>query len=85
MLEGAEAVRQAAGLFDDEVDGASVPPLLMRWVSNLARTCSRHIFRVWPRRATSGIGQVGNDSMTLTAIALPSAGLSPRYIERSCW
>ena len=38
---------------------ASVPPLEMRWVSNLARTWDFHCLKVRPRRATSGIGQSG--------------------------
>jgi hypothetical protein len=63
---------------------ASVPPLEERWVSNRARTCSRHIFRVRPRRATWGIGHCGKEAMTCSAIRLPSAGVEALYMERSC-
>src|SRR6476469_7316999 len=52
---------------------ASLPPLEIQWVSNRARTCSRHIRSVRPRRATSGIGQLGNEAMTCSATARPAA------------
>jgi hypothetical protein len=64
---------------------ASVPPLLIWWVSNRAGTWLRHCRRVRPRRATSGIGQVGKEMMTASAIRLPSAGFVAWYMERSCW
>ncbi|MEO3937528.1 hypothetical protein V3N99_12315 [Dermatophilaceae bacterium Soc4.6] len=63
---------------------ASVPPLEMRWVSNRAMTCSRHIRSVRPSRATSGIGHWWNESRTFSAAARPAAA-SCWYIDRSCW
>ena len=64
---------------------ASVPPLLIRWVSKRARMWSFHIFRVRPSRATSGMGQSGKEAMTFAAMARPSEGVSAWYVERTCW
>ena len=76
MLEGAEAVGEAAGLLDDQVDGLGAAVGDPAAVSKRARTCWRQVRRVRPSRATSGIGQGGNESMTCSASRRPSAGVS---------
>ena len=49
--------------------------MLARLVSKLARNAVRHRFKVWPRRAISGIGQDGKLSMILVASRRPSVAL----------
>jgi len=71
--EISEAMGESADLLDDQVDGlgAAVADTVgvevgEHWV--------RHARRVRPSRATSGIGQEGKLSRTLTAISRPVAG-----------
>jgi hypothetical protein len=64
---------------------ASVPPLLIRWVSNGARTWSFHVLRVRPSWAISGDGTVeeGGDDLLSNGAALLAG--SSWYMERTCW
>lgn len=59
MLEVAEPAGGASGLLDEQLI-ASVPPLLTPPLVKWASAWDRRARRVRPRRATSGIGLVGN-------------------------
>jgi hypothetical protein len=80
----AEAAGDPAVEFDDAVDrfGAAVAGASG---GEEARNCSFQARSVRPRRAISGMGQLGNDSSTFTAMARPSARLLVWYADRSCW
>jgi hypothetical protein len=77
-------VGQASGLLVDQVDGVGSAVADLVGVEP-GQHVAAPLPRVRPSRATSGIGQVGNETMTCSAIRRPSAGLDAWYMDLSCW
>ena len=79
-----EAAGDAAVEFDQAVDGFGAAVVGAGGVE-VGQERVRHCFRVLPRRAISGIGQVGKLARIFSASRRPAAGLSGGRRCRSCW